>query len=302
MVSRRNNDRLGSNQELVQPVKTINTLVEDVYNYLDGNAKVTKERVKALSDQLAKTITEELTNGNKQTELRMSNFGTKCERQLWYRINTPADAEPLDGKSRLNFLLGHILEDVQLFLIEESGHRVEGRQDELEINGLKGHRDAVIDGVLVDVKSTSSRQFEKFRNHELERDDPFGYLTQINLYSTASKEDPLVTVKGEHAFVAINKEFGSLAVDKYKVDKERDFSAELDEKRRLLDSPTPPVRGFNPIPDGKSGNEQLPVPCRYCPFKSKCHPGLRTFQYSNGKRYLTKVVREPDVREVTSEA
>jgi len=283
---------------LTAPSKNINTLVKDVYNYLDGNAKVSEERVKALSERLARTITDELTNGNKTTELRMSNFGTKCDRQLWYRIRTPADAEPLDGKARFKFLFGHILEDVGLFLVEESGHKVTGRQDTLDLHGVKGHRDAVIDGVLVDVKTANSRSFSKFAEHRLESDDPFGYLTQLNMYSAASKDDPLVEVKGEHAFLAIDKELGTIVVDKYKVDKDRDWAGEVTVKRDILRMESPPPRGYDPIPDGKSGNEQLPVPCRYCPFKSKCHPQLRTFIYSNGPRYLTKVVREPEVKEI----
>ncbi len=283
---------------MTAPSKSLTTLVKDIYSYLDGNAKIDPERVKALGDELAKTIAERLTNGNQEPELRVSNFGSKCDRQLWYRIRTPADAEPLDGKARLKFLYGDILESVLLFLAEESGHKVEGRQDTVEIHGVKGHRDAIIDGVLVDVKSANSRSFGKFEEHRLESDDPFGYLTQLNMYSAASKDDPLVQVKGEHAFLAVDKELGTLVVDKYKVDRSTDWKDRIDEKRRLLDSPEPPVRGYDPIPDGKSGNEQLPVPCRYCAFKSKCHPGLRTFIYSNGPRYLTKVVREPDVYEV----
>lgn len=280
------------------PSKSINTLVQDIYNYLDGNAKIDPERVKALGDSLAKTITERLTNGNQTPELRMSNFGTKCKRKLWYQIRTPADAEPLDGKSRFKFLFGDILEDITLFLAEEAGHKVTGRQDTLELNGITGHRDAVIDGVLVDVKSANARSFDKFKEHRVDQDDPFGYLDQLGLYSAASKEDPLVEVKGEHAFVAVDKELGNIVVDKYKVDKTRDWPAEIDEARELIASDEPPPRGFDPIPDGKSGNMQLPVPCRYCAFKHKCHPGLRTFIYSSGPRWLTKVTREPDVKEI----
>lgn len=283
---------------MTAPSKSLNTLVKDIYDYLDGNAKISPERVRELGDSLAKTISERLTNGNQTPELRMSNFGTKCDRQLWYRIRHPADAEPLDGKARFKFLFGDILEDVVLVLAEEAGHKVTGRQDTLEISGIKGHRDAVIDGVLVDVKSANARSFTKFEEHRLEQDDPFGYLTQIGLYSAASKDDPLVEVKGEHAFLAVDKELGTLVVDKYKVDRSRDWEAEVRAKRQLLDSDDTPARGYDPIPDGASGNMQLPLPCRYCAFKRKCHPDLRTFAYANGRRYLTKVVKVPNVPEI----
>lgn len=286
-------------QSVPTTTKSLTTLVKDIYTYLDGNAKIDPSRVKALGDSLAELITERLTNGNQKPELRISNFGSKCKRQLWYKIRSPADAEPLDGKARFKFLYGDLLEHIVLFLAEEAGHKVEGKQDTLDLHGIKGHRDGIIDGVLVDVKSANSRSFEKFKEHRLETDDPFGYLTQLNMYSAASKDDPLVEVKGEHAFVAVDKELGTIIVDKYKVDKERDWASEIDEVRGLLDSDEPPVRGYDPIPDGKSGNMQLPTPCRYCAFKHKCHPGLRTFIYSTGPKYLTKVVRTPDVYEKT---
>ena len=38
--------------------------------------------------------------------------------------------------------------------------------------------------------------------------------------------------------------------------------------------------------------------CVYCPYKYKCWDGLSTFKYSDGLRYLTKVVNEPKVEEI----
>ena len=72
--------------------------------------------------------------------------------------------------------------------------------------------------------------------------------------------------------------------------------------KELADPDTPiPERCYPDIPDGKSGNMKLSVPCSYCSFKEHCWPELRTFIYSNGPRYLTKVVRTPDVYEATDE-
>ena len=68
---------------------------------------------------------------------------------------------------------------------------------------------------------------------------------------------------------------------------------------------TPPERCYNPIPDGKSGNMQLPKGCVYCRHKFECHKdanegkGLRVFKYSTGYRYLTQVPKVPNVIEVT---
>lgn len=59
-----------------------------------------------------------------------------------------------------------------------------------------------------------------------------------------------------------------------------------------------PERAFQPEPDGKSGNMKLGLQCSYCNMKHACYPNLRTFIYSNGPRYLTTVVKTPDVPEV----
>ncbi len=278
--------------------KSINTLVKDIYSFLDGNAKIAPARLDELGARLAKTIGENLTDGNKRSYLRVSNFGTECERKLWYTINTPEDAEELEPHARFKFLFGHILEEIALFAAEETGHDVRKRQHPVELHGVKGHVDAIIDGVLFDVKSTSVRQFDKFKHHQLESDDPFSYKAQLNMYSEALKEDEDLRVKGEYAFLAINKELGHMVVDRYRKEQDKDWERAVNDKKEMLAKAKPPGRSYTEIPDGRSGNMQLPVPCRYCPYKQKCWPGLRTFLYSNGPRYLTSVARTPEVYEV----
>ena len=76
-------------------------------------------------------------------------------------------------------------------------------------------------------------------------------------------------------------------------------------EKKAVKLKTPPERCYNPIPDGKSGNMQLPKGCVYCRHKFECHKdanegkGLRVFKYSNGNRYLTQVPKVPNVIEVT---
>ena len=101
--------------------------------------------------------------------LRMSNLG-KPERQLWYEVNMPEAAEPMPPEAFMKFAFGDVIELLLLFLAEAAGHKVEGTQDEQEINGVKGHRDAVIDGMVVDAKSASSYAFKKFAEGRLEQD------------------------------------------------------------------------------------------------------------------------------------
>ena len=52
---------------------------------------------------------------------------------------------------------------------------------------------------------------------------------------------------------------------------------------------------------------KLPRGCIYCRHKLECHKdtnegkGLRVFQYAKGLAYLTKVMKEPKVKEITNE-
>lgn len=278
--------------------KSITTLIQDIYSLLEGEVKLGEERVEEFSSRLHSLLISRLIRSSHEPALRMSNFGTPCDRQLWYKINKPELAEPLPPQARLKFLFGDILEELLLFLAKEAGHKVEGEQDELEVEGIKGHRDAVIDGFTVDVKSANARSFQSFEKGELSYDSPFhaAYLDQLDMYLEAGKDDPLVTEKGIGAFLAFDKERGNIALSFHRK-QERDYSEEVDKKHLMLSSKNPPPRGFEDVEDGKSGNRKLQTACSYCPFKEVCWPGVRTFFYSNGPRHLTQVKRLPNVPE-----
>jgi len=119
----------------------------------------------------------------------MSSIGQPCERKLWYSINEPMEAEGLSGETRFKFLYGHILEELLLFLAGVAGHDVVGRQDTQEIEGVEGHRDAVIDGVVVDAKSASTYSYKKFEEGKLTENDPFGYVDQLQSYLYAGQDE-----------------------------------------------------------------------------------------------------------------
>lgn len=279
-------------------MKSIHDLPKDIYALLESG-KITQERAEEFGRRVAQLLVSKLGGANDQDpELRMSNFGNPCERQLWYKINCPEDGEPINGQLRFKFMYGDLIEELVLFLSEEAGHSVEGRQDKLEVAGVKGHRDGVVDGVLVDVKSSAPRGMDKFKTNGLKENDPFGYIDQLGLYLAGSQADPALKVKGEGAFIAVDKVDGEIVVDTYKLDKDRDWAKEATRKRAIIAEPHPPKRPYDPVPFGKSGNMQLAMPCRYCAFKKKCWPELRVFEYSTGPAYLTKVVVEPNVEEI----
>ena len=286
--------------------KTIDTLVEDIYALFKhqhnvGNHSDFGEReysiATAFGKRLADTVYRRIYASRSQPTLRLSNIGTQCSRKLWYSIKTPEDAEELSPATRIKFLFGDILEELLLFLAEEAGHVVEGRQDELDVNGVIGHRDAIIDGRLVDVKSASTYSFRKFATNGLRGDDPFGYLDQLNGYLRASLDDPKLKEKDVISFLVIDKTLGKICLDTYPAN-DVDYSKKIDNLRDMLSKDTPPERSFEDKPEGKSGNRTLDVHCSYCDFKHKCWPELRTFIYSDGPKFLTKVEREPKVPEV----
>lgn len=270
-------------------------LVKDIYKVLDGKIKPTEEQIDTFSLAIKELMLRRFLGPEREAKLSMSNFGTPCERKLWYKVNIPEKAEALKPWARMKFLYGDLIEELVLWLAEVSGHEVKGRQDTLELHGVEGHRDAVIDGVTVDVKSANSRSFDKFKNHTLEDDDPFGYLDQLRLYVQSSEEG---VDKDRGAFLAVDKELGHLVLDEYECGYNLETEASINYKKDMLSAEQPPVRRYDPEPDGRSGNMQLAMPCRYCDHKRTCFPGLRTYLYSNGPRYLTRVVREPEVPEL----
>jgi CRISPR/Cas system-associated exonuclease Cas4 (RecB family) len=283
-------------------MKSITTLVDDIYSLISKDKPLSEAQVEALGKSLTETLKRRLSDPPEPRGLSMSSIGSKCKRQLWYKINQPEKAEPLEPKARLNFLAGDIWEEILLCLAKAAGHTVEGEQDELELYGVKGHRDAVIDGVTVDVKTANSRSMEKFKNHDLEKDDPFGYLSQLSCYVTAAERvsDPLVQVRSEGAFLVADKERGGLTLDRYQLKPVSED--EVNAVKVLVSSKHPPARRYSPEPDGKSGNQVIPMPCRYCAFKETCWAdanqgrGLLKYIFSSGPKWFTKIVRDPKPR------
>lgn len=285
-------------------MKKIDTLVEDIYNVVKERGGWDKAVNEYFTENLGAVMMDRLgpAEGERpKGTVRMSAIGQPCARKFWYDINKSGEGEELRAPTLIKFAYGDILEEFLLSLAVAAGHTVEGRQDTLSIKGVKGHRDAVIDGVSIDVKSASPASFKKFSEHTLEKDDPFGYMWQLASYTYAAKDDPLVRDKRGGAFLAIDKVNGTIALDYYDFkalgyfDKIEDF---YDKRLGISALTTEPPRSFSDVPEGKSGNKKLNLNCSYCPFKEICWPTMRTFLYSRGPVYLTKVVREPNVYEV----
>ena len=272
-------------------MKTIDTLIGDIYNVLDsGIENPNEEYVQQFATNLATILKDTVIGYSKERKgtLRMSNVGRPCKRQLWYE-SKGEKGEELDPKTKLKFMYGNIVEEVLLYLAKEAGHAVSHEQEEVEISGIVGHMDAVIDDVVIDVKSASSYAFKKFKENKLEDDDSFGYIPQLSGYAKALG-------KSQAAFLAMDKNTGELALTPIK--QLADIEAIIDHTKSTVNSDVTPERGYPEVADGKSGNRKLHPICGYCAFKKSCYPDMRGFRYSNGIKYLTYVAKPPNVPEI----
>ena len=285
-------------------MKNINTIVEDIYELfnltpIERDEKEVDDLIDNFGEMLKVHIKEFMyskprTSGN----LRLSAIG-KPDRQLWYDVNTETTEEKLPPSTRIKFLYGYILEELLLLCASIAGHTVEAQQKEVTVEGVLGHQDAVIDGVLVDCKSASGFSFKKFESNTIADDDPFGYMAQISAYAQANGI-------AEAAFLVIDKSTGKICLTPVHSMEMVNASTRVKHLKEVVKGSGVPSKCYAAVPDGKSGNLKLAVGCVYCRHKSMCWSdanqgkGIRTFKYSNGTRELVEVVKTPDVEEVTA--
>lgn len=265
-------------------MKTIETLASDIYSLFEGKI-----------EHIDVPVSHELRSG--ENNLRMSNLG-KPLRQLYYDLTSAPNQEALSGKTLFKFTYGHILEHLAIELAIQAGHEVKDQQREVIVDGVKGHIDGIIDGVLVDAKSCSQYSFDKFKSGRILTDDPFGYVTQLSGYWAAIPE---VERAG---FLAINKVDGELFFYELPSNKRQtldDVQTRIATVRSTVAQGQEPERCYEPVPEGKSGNLRLGVGCSYCGHKFHCWrdandgAGLKAYFYSSGPKFLVKTVREPKV-------
>jgi len=188
-------------------------VVEDIYKELDklndGPLDIPEETLQNFGlamTQVIKEWSQPKARDNK-FYLRMSNIGRPA-RRLWFDKQTEAENRRLEPSLFVKFLYGHLLEEVILFLVRMSGHKVTDEQKEIDIEGIKGHMDCKIDGTVVDVKSASNFSFSKFKKGLLREDDPFGYIAQLSAYEEAEQSTDagfLVLTKRQVRYVFIRQ-------------------------------------------------------------------------------------------------
>lgn len=272
-------------------MKTPDTLVEDIYRVLNTAHEPSEENLEFVANAIKNTLRDRLSRDQVGTKaiLRLSNIGSPCQTELWYKVNEGVALSNTEPALQMKFLIGALLEDILLFLVKEAGHTVTRQQEEVKLNGIKGHIDCFIDDVLTDVKSASATAFRKMASGDIIQANSFGIVDQLQAYQQALGEP-------KAQFLAINKESGEIVVVEVPRDP-IDRAKAIPELKEMLNRPTPPEPQMLPVPDGKSGNMKLPNNCVFCSKLRTCWPDVRGFKYASGIRYLTKVVKEPNVEE-----
>lgn len=279
--------------------KTIDSLIPDLLKLFDGHE--VSEEVGRFSKAVGDLFVRRL--GDKDRDRRalsLSQIGRPL-RQLYYDLTGGTSGqEKLSPQTKFKFAYGDLIEEMVLFLAMEAGHEVTDLQRTVTVDGIEGHIDCVIDGVLVDVKSCSSYSFNKFASGSLVGDDPFGYVYQLSSYWSTM---PDISRAG---FLAVDKVNGKLCFMELSPSSKK---SEDEVKQRIslikdtVSKGVEPERCYPDEEDGKSGNRKLSIGCSYCPHRFFCWrdandgEGLKQYVYSTGPRYLTKVSREPRVQQ-----
>ena len=286
-------------------MKNVYNLVSDIYKLMETKEVAEGVDFDACVEKFGENVKELMRNefGGKKRDgrkLRMSNIG-RDDRYLWNVYNDVETADEIQGHTYVKFLYGHLIEEMLLFLTKAAGHEVTDEQKKCEVNGITGSMDCKIDGIVTDVKSVSTYGFRKFKDGSLAYDDPFGYIGQIKGYAYAEGAT-------KFGWLAMDKQNGHLTYLMYDTEDTQapvhdlisyDIKERIDHVKKLVEQPTPPGVCYEPIADGKSGNQKLAVGCSYCAYKKECWPSVRAFAYSTGPRYLVEVHNEPKVQEIS---
>ena len=246
-------------------MKTINTVVDDVYKMMED--KVYTGDLQKVADVVGKEVSDALVDAltarEQSTDLRMSGIG-RCERAQWYSVKG-YEQEPIEGSVYLTFLQGHILEAVLLGLIELSGHKVTGQQKKHTVEGVNGSQDCYIDDELVDVKTASDWSYKNKFTETGIKDDAFGYIKQLSGYGKTEGREV-------GYFLAFNKNKSTLKLCEQQL--ETDIDQHIIQLKDKMDSDTPPMRLAKGSTVGKDGRERLNMNCAFCGHKESCYGAL----------------------------
>ena len=275
-------------------MKSINTLIKDVENVVTKDNWFHHDDASRYSSEMASRVMERLVGEERTPSLRLSSMGERCPRSLWASVHSPSIQEKFPAHVRIKFHFGDVIEAMAIALAKTAGHMVTGEQDEVIVDGVKGHLDCILDGCIVDVKSINSLGFQKIKAGQVAEDIFLrSYLDQLDGYVVGSLDDPRVIVKDRAYLWAIDKAMGHMCLYEHKPQEEK-IRRRIRDYKAIVSLPEPPACTCGVVADGLSGNLKLDLKASYNPFKYFCFPQTRVFLYAGGKpQHLVKVVKTP---------
>jgi hypothetical protein len=283
---------------------SIDTLVEDIYAVLGGNKppsdivdNITSnaEFAKRVLQHIHADLVPDDRTDRDPDEFYVTQVSNPCWRKAWLdKFKHDAVRErALSGATKFKFLYGDLIEEAFLYLAQAAGHEVTDTQRRFSIPlpgkkyKLAGRIDAVVDGWLVDVKSSDPFTFDRMVKGTY--DDKFGYETQLHLYEHMSPDK----YKGV-ANIFVNKVNGKIHVHKWTNPVYGFIENALEEFADVVDEAHPPMIPYDIEDDGS-----LCTACSYCPLKFHCYKGLRVFAYSTGPKFVAESRTKIKVTEIT---
>ncbi len=259
-------------------MKKFQDLPKDIYAMLKhrkGSTAFEDEKLVALGVAVAKhtadTMSEPMPRVRDKTVFYPSEIGKECVRQVWYKYNLPEVSAPISGPTHIKFLFGDYIEELLLYLAKKAGHTVEKEQERVEISvdgvTVRGRIDAVIDGVIVDVKSTTAYNFQCWNGKDLGPDnDAFGYRHQLNSYYRGAESLGLAVPNMGLFFM----EKASGVIGTCNVPHDSGWEDRVRMLASVVDEPSPPPRLPSVPLKTDVHNHGLPLSCQYCDYNKTC--------------------------------
>ena len=227
--------------------------------------------------------------------LGMSQFGTECDRALWYGWRKVHDPEPLDGRRIRLFETGHLEEGRLVGDLRAAGMVVRdvvlqtGRQFGVwSIGGhLRGHLDGLIDGVpdapktthVLECKTHNDKSFKALLKDGVAKSKP-GHFSQMQFYMH-------FTGMPRALYVAVNKNDDQLYAERVRYDATAALQL-VARAERIIRADQPPAK-LHDDPAAKAA-----FACGWCPARAVCHDGAWARVNCRTCLHATPVVDEGD--------
>ena len=109
--------------ESTSNMKTIDTLVDDIYEVIRGAGGWTGTNGAMLGKSVALTANQRFSKPQEpRGYLSLSSIGTPCKRKLWYKVNKAGEGEKLTPNTLLKFFYGDMIEELILSMAIAAGH------------------------------------------------------------------------------------------------------------------------------------------------------------------------------------